>query len=84
VPSHGLAAVNAVIFFVEQYLSVWCVGMKIAHQVYRVLRWDKPQDWMFLNAWTKGHTMVFGHGLWVLFANSSIVYIIDQCSLVVL
>jgi hypothetical protein len=52
--------------------------MKVAHEVYRVLWWDETQDRMLLNAWTKGHTVVSGHSLWMLFANSSIVYILDR------
>jgi hypothetical protein len=61
--TQSLAAMNAVKFFVEQYPSLWCLGMKVAHEVYWILRWNKAQDWMPVDAWTEGHAGVFSHGL---------------------
>jgi hypothetical protein len=61
--SHSLAAMNAVVFFDEQYPPLWCFGMKITHEVYWVLRWNKSQDWMLVDAWTERHAGVFSYGL---------------------
>jgi hypothetical protein len=55
VTSDGLAAMNAMMLFVEQHPALWCLGMQVTHEVYRVLRWDEPQDWMFGDSRTEGH-----------------------------
>jgi hypothetical protein len=61
---------NAMMLFVEQHPALWCLGMQVTHEVYRVLRWDEPHDWMFSDSRTEGHARVFARdlqvGLWVL------------------